>query len=321
MIGTLQVGRLLVLIVADTSIALPMLPDAAHSAEVSASPESSTKNAQGESRREMDTVTVEATRERELKRQISHFVSSFDVTYLNDSLQRWNTPICPLVAGLASEAGEFILARLSQVARDAHAPLAPEHCRPNLYVVVTNEPDLLIEKWVRRDRRSFNTCSGYGYIREFLHSRRPIRVLYNAALRSSDGANRDLGALYVAGWRLDFSLNSCTAAGVAGTRLSYGAVQALSSVIIVVDSARIAHLNIGQLADYVSMVGLAEIRLDGDTGTAPSVLGLFRQSDSPPQGLSLWDRSFLDGLYSTDQASVLQVSALKTRMFEQITAR
>jgi len=103
--------------------------------------------------------------------------------------------------------------------------------------------------------------------------------------------------------------------------LSYGAVQALSSVIIVVDSARIAHLNIGQLADYVSMVGLAEIRLDGDTGTAPSVLGLFRQSDSPPQGLSLWDRSFLDGLYSTDQASVLQVSALKTRMFQQITAR
>jgi hypothetical protein len=298
-----------------------MLPDAAHSAEVSASPESSTKNAQGESRREMDTVTVEATRERELKRQISHFVSSFDVTYLNDSLQRWNTPICPLVAGLASEAGEFILARLSQVARDAHAPLAPEHCRPNLYVVVTNEPDLLIEKWVRRDRRSFNTCSGYGYIREFLHSRRPIRVLYNAALRSSDGANRDLGALYVAGWRLDFSLNSCTSAGVAGTRLSYGAVQSLSSVIIVVDSARIAHLNIGQLADYVSMVGLAEIRLDGDTGTAPSVLGLFRQSDSPPQGLSLWDRSFLDGLYSTDQASVLQVSALKTRMFQQITAR
>ena len=321
MIGTLQVGRLLVLIVAVTSIALPMLPDAAHSAEVSASPESTTKNAQGESRREMDTVTVEATRERELKRQISHFVSSFDVTYLNDSLQRWNTPICPLVAGLSSEAGEFILARLSQIARDAHAPLASEHCRPNLYIVVTSDPDLLIEKWVRRDRRSFNTCSGYGYIREFLHSRRPIRVLYNAALRSSDGANRDLGALYVAGWRLDFSLNSCTAAGVAGTRLSYGAVQALSSVIIVVDSARIAHLNIGQLADYVSMVGLAEIRLDGDTGTAPSVLGLFRQSDSPPQGLSLWDRSFLDGLYNTDQASVLQVSALKTRMFQQITAR
>ena len=257
MIGTPQVGRLLVLIAAVTSIALPLLLDAAHSAEVSTSQEATTKNAQGESRREMDTVTVEATRERELKRQISSFVSSFDVTYLNDSLQRWNTPICPLVAGLSSEAGGFVLARLSQVAREAHAPLGAEHCRPNLYIVVTSAPDLLIERWVKRDGRSFNTCSGFGYIREFLHSRRPIRVLYNAALRSSDGGNRDVGALYVAGWRLDFSLNSCVSAGVAGTRLSYGAVQALSSVVIVVDSARIAHLNIGQLADYVSMVGLA----------------------------------------------------------------
>jgi hypothetical protein len=321
MIGTPQVGRLLVLIAAVTSIALPLLLDAAHSAGVSTSQEATTQNAQGESRREMDTVTVEATRERELKRQISQFVSSFDVTYLNDSLERWNTPICPLVAGLSSEAGEFVLARLSQVARDARAPLGPEHCRPNLYIVVTSDPDLLIEKWVKRDRRSFNTCNGFGYIREFVHSRRPIRVLYNVALRSSDGGNRDPGALYVTGWRLDFSLNSCVSAGVAGTRLSYGAVQALSTVIIVVDRSRIAHLNMGQLADYVSMVGLAQIRLDGNTGTAPSILGLFRESDSPPQGLSLWDQSFLDGLYSTDQPSVLQVGALKSRMFQQITGR
>jgi hypothetical protein len=67
MIGTLQVGRLLALIAAVTSIALPLLLDAAHSAEVSTSQEATTKNAQGESRRELDTVTVQATRERELK--------------------------------------------------------------------------------------------------------------------------------------------------------------------------------------------------------------------------------------------------------------
>jgi hypothetical protein len=321
MSGMPRIGRVpaLMLVIAATSMSLPLLLDVAHSAEVSTSQESTTKNARDDSRQGLATVTVEATRERELKRQISHFVSSFDVTYLHDSLQRWNTPICPLVAGLSSEAGEFILARLSQVARDAHAPLGPEHCRPNLYIVVTSDPDLLVEKWVKRDRRSFNTCSGFGYIRDFLHSRRPIRVLYNAALRSSDGANRDVGALYVQSWSLDFSLNSCTSAGVAGTRLSYGAIQALSSVVIVADSARITRLNMGQLADYVSMIGLAEIRLDADTGTAPSILGLFREPDSPPQGLSLWDQSFLDGLYSTDQSSVLEVNAIKAHMLQEIT--
>jgi hypothetical protein len=269
----------------------------------------------------METVTVEATRKRELQRQISHFVSSFDVTYLNDSLQRWNAPICPLVAGLSREAGEFMLARLSQIARDSHAPLAAEHCRPNLYVVVTGNPNLLVEKWTKRDRSMFNSCNGYGYVREFLQSRQPIRAFYNATLISSDGGHRDPAALDVAGVRLDFSLNSCTSAGVAGSRLTYGAVQALSAVVIVVDGSRVAQLNMGQLADYVSMVGLAQIRLDANTGTAPTILGLFRESDSPPQGLSVWDQSFLEGLYSTDQSSVLQVSAIKARMVEQIIGR
>lgn len=323
MMGTFQAGRLLVLIVATLSIARSFLPNTAHSAEPSSGQGPTGRNsASSSSNREgLETVTVEATRKRELQRQISHFVSSFDVTYLNDSLERWNLPICPLVAGLSSEGGEFILARLSQIARDSHAPLGPEHCRPNLYVVVTNNPDLLVEKWTRRDHGMFNTCNGYGYVRAFLHARQPIRVFYNATLISSDGAHREATTIDVAGMRLDFSHNACISAGVAGSRLTYGAVQALSAAVIVVDGSRMAHLTMGQLADYVSMIGLAQIRLDANTGTAPTILGLFQQSDSPPQGLSLWDRSFLEGLYSTDQSSVLQVSTIKARMLEQITGR
>ena len=304
-----EVDRLRVLIAAALSIALPFLLNTAHSADVSNGEDASAR---------IDTVTIEAKRKHELRRQIGHFVSSFDVTYLNSSLERWNSPICPLVAGLSSEGGEFILARLSQIARDSHAPLGAEHCQPNLYVVVTDDPDLLVKKWTKRDRGAFNTCNGYGYVKEFLQSRQPARAFYNATLRSSDGAHRDPAALDLAGMRLDFSLNSCVATGVAGSRLTYGAVQALSAVVIVVDSKRIAHLNMGQLADYVSMVGLAQIRLDANTGTAPTILALFRESDSPPQGLSLWDRSFLEGLYTTDQSSVLHVNAIEAHMLEKI---
>ena len=321
MIGRFQVRRLLVLIMATTSTGLSFLPNSTHSAELSSGRGPTAGSPANDSEEVADTVTIEAKRIRELQRQISHFVSSFDVTYLNDSLQRWNVPICPLVAGMSREGGEFILARLSQIARDSHAPLAAENCRPNLYVVVTDNPNLLVEKWIKRDRGMFNTCNGYGYVKQFLNSRQPVRAFYNATLISTDGAHRDLGALDVAGMRLDFSLNSCTSAGVAGSRLSYGAVQALSAVVIVVDGSRITQLNMGQLADYVSMVGLAQIRLDANTGTAPTILGLFRESNPTPQGLSLWDRSFLEGLYSTDQSSVLQLGAIKARMLEQIIGR
>jgi hypothetical protein len=37
-----------------------------------------------------------------------------------------------------------MLTRLSQIAASAGAPLAPQHCKPNLFVVVTSEPNALL---------------------------------------------------------------------------------------------------------------------------------------------------------------------------------
>jgi hypothetical protein len=66
------------------------------------------------------------------------------------------------------------------------------------------------------------------------------------------------------------------------------------------------------------MVGFAQIRPDADTGMVPTILRLFRQADQLPQGLTSWDASFLHSLYSTDQRSVMQVSAIKASMMDQI---
>lgn len=305
MISTIHAWRLLTFMAAVTSVALPLHLDCARAAEVSAP----------------DTVIIQARKEKELKRQISKFLSGSVFTYLNDSLERWDTPICPLAAGLSKERGEFILERVSQIARDAHAPLGPEHCKPNLYVVVTDTPDLLLEKWTRRDRRMFNDCNGMGYIKEFLHSRNPVRAYYNATFTSGGVDGDASAALESQGVHFDFPSNGCMATGHAGSRLTFGAVQKLTSVIIVVDSRQTTHLNMGQLADYVAMVGLAQIRVDADPGTAPTILGLFRETHPQLQGLSQWDEAFLQSLYTTSQSSALEVPIIKRRMFEQIAGR
>ena len=145
MIRTVNLRRILIFMAVVASLALPILINSAQSAEPAARP---------------DTVIIETGKEREIKRQISKFVAGAVFTYLNDSLERWNTPICPLVAGLPKERGEFVLARVSEIARDAHAPLGSEHCRPNLYVVVSDNPDDLLKKWSKRDINLFNTCNG-----------------------------------------------------------------------------------------------------------------------------------------------------------------
>jgi hypothetical protein len=138
-----------------------------------------------------DTFTIQAQKRREVEREVSHFVFSVPRRYLDDSLSRWNTPICPLVAGLTHDQGEFVLARLSQIATSAKAPLAGAHCKPNFYIVVTHEPDLLLKKWHARDRPMFVTRNGQGYINDFLNTPRPVRVWYNADFLSPDGVPHD----------------------------------------------------------------------------------------------------------------------------------
>jgi len=73
-------------------------------------------------------------------------------------------------------------------------------------------------------------------------------------------------------------------------------------------------LNVGQLADYIGMVGLAEVNQDAQVGPVPTILRLFRDNPEPPQALSAWDQAFLASLYGAEQASVLEESRMKRSM-------
>ena len=83
----------------------------------------------------LDQITVQAQRDREkLKHDVNDFVSSAIVKSRGESLMRWDHPLCPLVAGLAREPAEFVLRRLSDIARSIHVPLGKETCKPNFIV-------------------------------------------------------------------------------------------------------------------------------------------------------------------------------------------
>jgi hypothetical protein len=309
--------RLLAFLAIVSAFALQSPANCARSAEP-ASQDAATPGPSRETPSTLDTVTIQARKDREIKRQITKFIYGGVVTYSNDSLERWIQPICPLVAGLPSEPAEFIRARVSQVARDSHAPLGAEHCKPNLVVVLTNDPDLLLDKWHKRYPGLFNTCNGLGPVKQFLHSTQPVRVFYNAKFTSAGGPSP--GDLVLDGVSPP-TRSDCFTTSTVGTYLHRGRIQELTSVIILADGRQITKINVGQLADYIAMMGLAQIRMRADTGTAPSILHLFQGSDPQPQGLSPWDQAFLHGLYATDQSSVLEVSIIEHRMFQQIVGR
>jgi hypothetical protein len=97
-------------------------------------------------------------------------------------------------------------------------------------------------------------------------------------------------------------------------------VRDLASVIVIIDAPRARGITFGQLAAYVAMIGLAEIRIDARASDAPSsILQLFATSGKvPPPGLSAWDEAFLKALYHTEHLDQHQISAVKTAMVGEI---
>src|SRR5687768_8028461 len=78
---------------------------------------------------ETTEVIVEGTR-LQVEQRVHAFVSEITRRgYGKESLVRWRKPICPLVAGLTREQGEFILYGVTQAAAAAGAPLDAKECQ------------------------------------------------------------------------------------------------------------------------------------------------------------------------------------------------
>jgi hypothetical protein len=301
--------------------AQPTLPHLRYVAAAQPAPPPSNASSSDAVPAQLGRVTIEAGKERQaLRREVDHFVTSVIVQPWGDALDRWNIPICPLVAGLPKAFGELILERISQAAVDAHAPLAGRVCHPNLFVVAHDDVAQLVKKWWARDRTTFNfNDQGIEAVYQFFRSKRPIRAWYNLSWEDSAGAACFPAASAAAlGARLPLGVNAPTCTNGVGSRLIRSSTASnIASAIVVVDTDRMKGMTIQQLADYIALIGLVDVRLDADPAPVPSILELFGHA-TPPQGLTRWDRALLYSLYNTSQADRLQVSEMEVDMVRHI---
>jgi hypothetical protein len=276
---------------------------------------------------QLDTITVEA--KRQLEHQVGQFVQTVVVHHNGEALARWDTAVCPLVAGLSKEQGEFVLQRLSVAAKNAGARLAPEKCAANFFVLVTSQADQILKDLKEKSPRLFNTNHGGGGLQHFMATERPVRVWYNSEDDGDPGApNGLLGAFIGSGGQGAYGGTYTNAgASASGTyrmsdsRLTLTMQKNINSVIIVIDLPQMSGVKMGQMADYAAVVGLADIDLDRTVDSAPSILRLFSdRAEAPADGMSPWDQAFLKSLYSTRSRGVTQLSAIETNMVQIIIA-
>lgn len=256
----------------------------------------------------IDSTTVEASQDRAaVERQVRIFVNAISVKPGDESLARWQAqiPLCPLVAGMPSKDGEYILSQVSKIAAAAGAPLAPVNCKGNFYIIATADPEGVIKAWSKRDVRIFGeeTDQGGTKIREFKASS-PVRVWYNTEFYKLDGT--PLG-----------NSESRYTDMARATRIEINNYRALSSIIAIIDTRRVKDVSFGQVAAYVAMVGLAQIHPEANVTEAPTILNLFAAGKAPP-GLTAWDQSFLKAVYQTRSTDRAQIAAIKTAMVQDV---
>jgi hypothetical protein len=274
-------------------------------------------------------VTVTARRI-ELEKRVSKFVNQIAAAENGDEgLARWQRPVCPLVSGLPRQDGEFILERLSQIAHAAGIPLGDEHCRPNLYILVTPQPEDLLKGMEKRNRAyTFGYDTSFyppvetpaGVVDEFIKTPRAVRVWYHsyekdlwgnplAYCRESDLLpGGDANKYYQCGHGI-----------TGGSHLVFSSIWTISKAFVIVDQKRLRDVKLGQLADYVAMSGFAKIKPDARLGDAPTILMLFNGApEAAPTGMTDWDQTFLKSLYATEQKSKLQRSQIARSMVREI---
>jgi hypothetical protein len=246
---------------------------------------------------DLQNLTIEARRHAEQQRARA-FVDHVVVPLLDRSYPVWREPVCIGLFGVSSAQGQFIRTRLTQIFTQAGAPLAGAGCQANLHIVVTAHADALVEAWTTRND-GVPAGAGWHAEKHRLEQPRPIRVWYGVGLVAADGTSS--GGTCPGQTQASEVRVVCNAFA---TRLQFNELTRFDSLVIIVDLARVSDFSLGQLVDYIGLVGLTRINLDAHLQGEPTILGLFGSPhEERLQGLSAWDQAFLAALYHSNLAT------------------
>ncbi len=280
-------------------------------------------------------ITIESRRA-DLQPKISAFVQQIAGSYYEDALARWFKDVCPFVTGLPDIDRDALLARFLEVARAAQVPLAGEKCHPNLYILMTEEPEALLRGMDKRNHVFTFGDAQPALIEAFISTPRPVRVLYHTnevtpehtplVVMAYPDIEPDIGPKGDAHPNTGGPVwNSAVPGRVGGgtntwaqaTHLSFNAVWDIFRVFVIVDTTHLQGVSKAQLGDYVTMVALAQLK-SAHRADSSTILNLFSAPAEAPAGMSDWDLAYLKALYVTDQKSTLQRALIANEMVREI---
>ncbi len=233
-------------------------------------------------------------------------------TRLSDGrVSRRGPELCPVVAGAAKDVNGYVRSRLRQVAGDVGLRFEARKCYPNLLILFSREPEAMLQQARQRGKIRYDMVS-IPRIDRFKANANPVRWLsytgeipaYGDIAPGGVVSGDNSGVLNVR------AVDSHIIQPVA-SRLHYS--------LVVVDARKVDGVEIAALADYVSLVALADIRPDATQPDQASILNLFAEPGGPKR-MTASDQAYLRGLYKlkTDRVAPDQLGALASAMATEL---
>lgn len=256
----------------------------------------------------VESVVVQAAR----RERLLTYIKSVSTLSSDGQISRRSNRLCPLVAGAPAEVNTYVTARLREVGREVGVQFEQKMCQPNLLVLFSREPEAMLRQARERRKINFEPASPI-QIQRFLDDRRPVRWWHSVVFIPALGAFALDGDIEGAG-------QSVRAGGsniVSATR------SVIRGSLIVVDASQTDGVEIGALADYLTLVALSDIKPDVDLSGYASILNLFSTAasdDDASSRLTAMDMAYLRGVYGARDTSygMNQIGKVATIMDQEL---
>ncbi len=213
--------------------------------------------------------------------------------------------LCPLVVGADAAANGYVRARLRQVAGELGLSFENRACAPNILVVFSREPETMLRQARERGKIRYDGLSPLK-IDRFKEDPKAVRWLtWTTEIPVFGDMPGDAGGIVMS---------------APGSRIVQPVMSRLNHSLIVVDARQADGMEIAALADYVTMVALADIRPNAAPVDATSILNLFVGGPEATRRLSSFDLAYLRAVYrlKTGRMVADQLSALAGDMSDDL---
>jgi hypothetical protein len=277
-------------------------------------------------------IAKKGTRERWL--MLRDFVTKLGApTESGFGYARLNEATCFVVRNLPTQAMVYLVKRMSAAAQAAGLPKAKRGCHPNISLLFADNAKALADSMVKNEPRVFKpfgneggTTRGSQALKQFTASDAPIRWWQVTVPVDWSGQfilpNQDAADLSNGDGSAASIEDSLQKVQGMESRIIRSQRDKLLYTLVIVDMNKLGDATWDQLADYLAMVSLVQVKPDTNMAGYDTILNLFTSGAKAPPMLTSWDKAYLHGVYALNQYLMpfQQNGALTTQLLNNFDA-